>query len=62
MIQWRNFNIDPDWLFNRIEYKDSGEPIGVKNVMDSIKGEFPHVYFGYFNPHKDVILNNLVDY
>jgi len=62
MIQWRNFNIDPDWLFNRIEYRDSSEPIGVKNVMNKIKEDFPHVYFGYFNPHKDVILSNLVEY
>jgi len=62
MIQWRNFNIDPDWLFGRIEYVGSSRPIGVKNVMHQIRTEFPHVYFGYFNPHADVIAKYLVDF
>lgn len=62
MIQWRNFNIDPDWLFSRIEYTDSSEPIGVRNVMNQIRSQFPNVYFGYFNPHAEVIARNLVKY
>lgn len=62
MIQWRNFNIDPDWLFGRIEYIGSSSPIGVKNVMHQIRTEFPHVYFGYFNPHADIIAKYLVDF
>lgn len=62
MIQWRNFNIDPDWLFSRIEYEGSSEPIGVKNIMNHVRQNFPHIYFGYFNPHKDIILKNMVDY
>ncbi len=55
MIQWRNFNIDPDWLFNRIEFTDSAELIGVKQFMDYIRKEFPWVYFGYFNPPANII-------
>lgn len=61
MVQWRNFNIDPDWLFDRIEYSNAGEPLGVKNIMNRVKETFPHIYFGYFNPHAEVIAKNFVD-
>ncbi len=50
MIQWRNFNIDPDWYLKRIELEDPGECLGVKQLMDLIKEEFPHIKYGYFNP------------
>ncbi|MGB3074608.1 MAG: radical SAM protein [Chitinophagales bacterium] len=55
MIQWRNFNIDPDWYLERIGVTDTGEIMGVKKVMDLIKEEFPHITFGYFNPPMEVI-------
>ncbi len=63
MIQWRNFNIDPDWLFSRIEYTAEGKPIGVKHIMEQTRNHFPWVYFGYFNPHEEIInkhINNKV--
>ena len=50
MIQWRNFNIDPDWYLKRIELEEVGECLGVKQLMDLIKEEFPHIKYGYFNP------------
>ncbi|MBK8879126.1 MAG: radical SAM protein [Haliscomenobacter sp.] len=50
MIQWRNFNIDPDWYLGRLNIADTGDPIGVKRLMALIKEEFPHIQFGYFNP------------
>jgi len=50
MIQWRNFNIDPDWYLKRIGLDDPGECLGVKQLMDLIKEEFPHIKYGYFNP------------
>ncbi len=50
MIQWRNFNIDPDWYLKRIGLEDAGECLGVKQLMDLIKEEFPHIKYGYFNP------------
>ncbi|MDX2047525.1 MAG: radical SAM protein [Chitinophagaceae bacterium] len=50
MIQWRNFNIDPDWYMGRIGVTDTGEFMGVKQLMDLIHEEFPRVKFGYFNP------------
>lgn len=50
MIQWRNFNIDPDWYLKRIQLADAGECLGVKQLMDLIREEFPHIKYGYFNP------------
>jgi len=57
MIQWRNFNIDPDWYLGNIGVYETGDPIGVKQMMDLIKEEFPNVKFGYFNPPKERMLN-----
>jgi len=50
MIQWRNFNIDPDWYLGKIGVTDTGECVGVKNLMNEIHNEFPQLKFGYFNP------------
>jgi hypothetical protein len=50
MIQWRNFNIDPDWYLGKIGIMDSGEILGIKQLMELIHEEFPHLKFGYFNP------------
>ena len=58
MIQWRNFNIDPDWYLGKIGVTDTGECIGVKQLMDEIHNEFPHLKFGYFNPSIERIKGN----
>jgi len=50
MIQWRNFNIDPDWYLGKIGVIDTGNAMGVKTVMELLKEEFPLLKFGYFNP------------
>ncbi len=50
MIQWRNFNIDPDWYLGQIGVTETGEMMGVKQLQDLIHEEFPNVKFGYFNP------------
>ncbi|MEJ7679807.1 MAG: radical SAM protein [Segetibacter sp.] len=50
MIQWRNFNIDPDWYLGKIKVADTGEFLGVKQLMELIQEEFPHLKYGYFNP------------
>lgn len=50
MIQWRNFNIDPDWYLGRMNIADTGECMGVKQMMELIREEFPDLKFGYFNP------------
>ncbi|HNP24536.1 MAG TPA: radical SAM protein [Panacibacter sp.] len=50
MIQWRNFNIDPDWYLGKIGITETGDLMGVKQFMDLIHEEFPNVKFGYYNP------------
>jgi len=50
MIQWRNFNIDPDWYLGQIGVSDTGECMGVKQLQELIQEEFPSLRFGYFNP------------
>lgn len=58
MIQWRNFNIDPDWYLGKIKVADTGEFLGVKQLMELIKEEFPHLKYGYFNPPIERIKGN----
>ena len=50
MIQWRNFNIDPDWYLGKIGVTDTGECIGIRQMMLLLREEFPALKFGYFNP------------
>ena len=58
MIQWRNFNIDPDWYLGKIGVTDTGECLGVKQLMELIREEFPDLKFGYFNPSIERIKGN----
>lgn len=58
MIQWRNFNIDPDWYLGRMSITDPGEIIGVENMMEMIREEFPTLKFGYYNPPMERIAGN----
>ncbi|HEY4875764.1 MAG TPA: radical SAM protein [Puia sp.] len=58
MIQWRNFNIDPDWYLGKIGVTETGEFLGVKQLMELIKEEFPQVKYGYFNPSIERIKGN----
>jgi hypothetical protein len=50
MIQWRNFNIDPDWYLGKIGVSDGGEILGMKQLMELLREEFPRLKYGYFNP------------
>jgi len=58
MIQWRNFNIDPDWYLGKIAVTETGECMGVKQLQELIHDEFPHVKFGYFNPPMERMKGN----
>ena len=58
MIQWRNFNIDPDWYLGKIGVTDTGEFMGIKQLQELIHEEFPEVRFGYFNPPMERITGN----
>jgi wyosine [tRNA(Phe)-imidazoG37] synthetase (radical SAM superfamily) len=50
MIQWRNFNIDPDWYMGKIGAYETGDILGIKQLMELVQEEFPQVKYGYFNP------------
>ncbi len=58
MIQWRNFNIDPDWYLGKIGVTDTGACLGVNQLMHLIREEFPDLKFGYFNPSIERIKGN----
>jgi len=58
MIQWRNFNIDPDWYLSRMQLTETGELLGVRQVMELLQEEFPELKFGYFNPPIERIRGN----
>jgi wyosine [tRNA(Phe)-imidazoG37] synthetase (radical SAM superfamily) len=58
MIQWRNFNIDPDWYLGKIGVADTGECLGVKQLQELIREEFPNLKYGYFNPPAERIKGN----
>jgi hypothetical protein len=53
MIQWRNFNIDPDWYLRRMGILETGEIYGIRPMMEEIQAEFPNLKYGYFNPPKE---------
>ena len=50
MIQWRNFNIDPDWYLGKIGVTETGDNLGIRRMMGLLQEEFPALKFGYFNP------------
>lgn len=50
MIQWRNFNIDPDWYLGLMGITETQEFGGIKQVLEAIHEEFPDVKYGYYNP------------
>ncbi|MFM2117731.1 MAG: hypothetical protein RL316_921 [Bacteroidota bacterium] len=58
MIQWRNFNIDPDWYLGKIGVTEPGEAMGVKKMQQLLKEEFPSLRYGYFNPPIERIKGN----
>jgi hypothetical protein len=58
MIQWRNFNIDPDWYLKKVGVSETHDTMGIKELMRRIKEEFPHIKYGYFNPPMERIKGN----
>ncbi|WP_276132194.1 radical SAM protein [Polluticoccus soli] len=62
MIQWRNFNIDPDWYLGKLGVTDTGEYIGIKQMMELLHEEFPNVKFGYYNPPMERMRNFETDF
>jgi pyruvate-formate lyase-activating enzyme len=62
MIQWRNFNIDPDWYLGKIGVTDTGNRYGLHNMIEIIREEFPSVQFGYYNPPIERMKNFNTDF
>ena len=60
MIQWRNFNIDPDWYLKRAKITVPQERLGLIGLMERLKMEFPHLVYGYFNPSAQVQSRHMV--
>lgn len=58
MIQWRNFNIDPDWYLGKLGVTETSEIMGVKQFIELIQEEFPDLKHGYFNPPIERIKGN----
>ena len=58
MIQWRNFNIDPDWYLGKIGVSEPGECMGIRQMMELLRDEFPRLKYGYFNPPIERIRGN----
>ena len=58
MIQWRNWNSDPDWDWGKIGVVETGEMLGVKQLMELLKEEFSYLKFGYYNPPIERIKGN----
>ncbi len=49
MIQTRNLNMDPDYYFDQIGFRES-EPMGVRKLIDLLREKYPKVRLGYYNP------------
>jgi pyruvate-formate lyase-activating enzyme len=54
IIQMRNLNIDPDVYADLVGLKEeTGDGMGVRGWMESVRRELPGIGFGYFNPPKE---------
>ncbi len=62
MIQWRSFNIDPDWYLGKMGLTEPEECMGIKQMIELIHEEFPDVKFGYFNPPMERMKNYDMDF
>jgi pyruvate-formate lyase-activating enzyme len=54
MVQWRNLNFDPIRYWKAMDAAAPlGEPIGMEALIQGIRGSYPNLKFGYFNPPKE---------
>jgi len=49
MIQTRNMNIDPDYYFEKIWFKDE-DSIGIRNLIKMLREKYKNIRLGYYNP------------
>ncbi|MFA5260231.1 MAG: radical SAM protein [Candidatus Omnitrophota bacterium] len=56
MIQWRNLNYDPLAYFRLLRFRpDAKDLLGIRNLIDMVKRDYPHIMTGYFNPSRQRI-------
>jgi pyruvate-formate lyase-activating enzyme len=55
MIQWRNLNIDPDYIGEPLNINENSSLTSIKELIFLIKERYPWLYNGYFNPGKNII-------
>jgi len=54
LIQWRNLNFDPIRYWQEMNsVAEHDEPIGMENLLNRVRRQFPKLKFGYFNPPKE---------
>jgi len=59
MIQWRNLNYDPLRYFEELKISVKAEDMfGVKEMIGSLKKEFPKLKMGYFNKYSEVMTDS----
>ena len=49
MIQTRNMNIDPDYYFEKIGFKDE-DSTGIRNLIKMLREKYKNIRLGYYNP------------
>lgn len=62
MIQWRNFNIDPDFYLHKLNVGPEEQGMGVLVMMNRLRAKYPDLKFGYFNPPKERMANYEMDF
>jgi molybdenum cofactor biosynthesis enzyme MoaA len=54
MIQWRNLNFDPIRYWKEMDAVATHSiSIGMENLLNRVRRQFPELKFGYFNPPKE---------
>ena len=49
-LQLRNLNIDPQWYLQHLDFPSEAPSMGIRPWLADLKGKFPWLRFGYFNP------------
>lgn len=62
MIQWRNFNIDPDFYLHKLNIEAEDTGMGVLEMMHRLREKYPDLKYGYFNPPKERMANYEKDF
>jgi pyruvate-formate lyase-activating enzyme len=53
LIQMRNLNIDPEWYLRELNVPPDRKTLGIRQLMDRIRDQFPDTGLGYYNPCLD---------